>query len=355
MKFEFNHSYKQCLNELAQVFQKNNFELFLVGGTLRDALLGVESKDIDLATNATPDAIERLIKHTKATGKHFGTITALIAYKNQNIPMQITTYRHDGHYSDKRHPDDVVFEHSINIDVKRRDFTVNALAYDILNDVLLDYVGGSSDLANKILRVVGNPMQRFQEDSLRLFRCCRFLAQLEFSCEQNTWDALCSLASHIRLPSKERITSEVLGILNAKKASRGILALCHSGLAQRIFPGLSDQSDTAIIRCDEYDADMRLAYLLKDLDVTQCFESLCLSNHDKHWIKALIKHDFDRKKALFKKTDLALSGQEIMDLGFQGKYIGMIQQHCYDFVLNDLSKNTKEILTAFIKTLKLTA
>ena len=355
MKFEFNHSYKQVLNELAQVFQKNNFELFLVGGTLRDALLGVESKDIDLATNATPNVIERLIEHTKATGKQFGTITALIPYKNQDIPMQITTYRHDGYYSDKRHPDDVVFEHSINVDVKRRDFTVNALAYDILNDKLLDFVGGSSDLANKILRVVGNPMQRFQEDSLRLFRCCRFLAQLEFSCEQNTWDALCSLASHIPLPSKERITSEVLGILKAKKASRGILALCHSGLAQRIFPGLSDQSDTAILRCDDYDVDLRLAYLLKDLDVTQCFESLCLSNHDKHWIKALIKHDFDREKALFKKTDLALSGQEIMDLGFQGKYIGMVQQCCYDYVLNDLSNNTKEILKAFIKTLKLTA
>jgi len=355
MKFEFNHSYKQVLNELAQVFQKNNFELFLVGGTLRDALLGVESKDIDLATNATPNVIERLIEHTKATGKQFGTITALIPYKNQNIPMQITTYRHDGQYSDKRHPDDVVFEHSIDVDVKRRDFTVNALAYDILNDKLLDFVGGSSDLANKILRVVGNPMQRFQEDSLRLFRCCRFLAQLEFSCEQNTWDALCSLASHIPLPSKERITSEVLGILKAKKASRGILALCHSGLAQRIFPGLSDQSDTAILRCDDYDVDLRLAYLLKDLDVTQCFESLCLSNHDKHWIKALIKHDFDREKALFKKTDLALSGQEIMDLGFQGKYIGMVQQCCYDYVLNDLSNNTKEILKAFIKTLKLTA
>ena len=178
---------------------------------------------------------------------------------------------------------------------------------------------------------------------------------MEFSCEQNTWDALCSLASHIPLPSKERITSEVLGILKAKKASRGILALCHSGLAQRIFPGLSDQSDTAILRCDDYDVDLRLAYLLKDLDVTQCFESLCLSNHDKHWIKALIKHDFDREKALFKKTDLALSGQEIMDLGFQGKYIGMVQQCCYDYVLNDLSNNTKEILKAFIKTLKLTA
>tara|TARA_Y100001970_G_scaffold290601_1_gene424936 strand:- start:711 stop:1787 length:1077 start_codon:yes stop_codon:yes gene_type:complete len=351
VKFKLNHPYKTILTSIAKRIKEQGYELYLVGGTIRDALMGRISTDIDLATNATPNSIESLFKETVATGKKYGTITIKKTYQSIKIPIQITTFRSDGDYSDSRHPDSVTFETSLKEDVKRRDFTINALAYDLLTEEIVDYVEGKNDLKNKILRVIGNPQARFQEDSLRLVRCCRFMAQFEFSCEIKTWETVCMLGKTITLPSKERITQELLKLLASKKPSIGINALIESGLGERLFPGISNSHKTVINDLDKLERNIRLAYLLKDLEIDRCFRQLRLSKKQEKWIKSMIQHNFDHKKVVFTKKDLALSGADIKSMGFQDKQIGIIQQHCLDYVMQDFSHNTKVKLKHYIQTI----
>ncbi len=352
MKFKLEHPYINRLKDIASIFRNNHYELFLVGGTIRDALLGEISTDIDLATNATPDKIEELFDNTIATGKEYGTITVIDSNKENTTYMQITTYRADGKYVDIRHPDAVTFKSSLKEDIKRRDFTINALAYDPLTEELIDYENGYQDLEKKWIRVVGDPCKRFKEDSLRLFRCCRLIAKLEFKCEQKTWNSLCQLAKTIALPSKERITEELIKLLESKKPSLGLNALIKSGLGERILPGLNQISQRDIEVINKLEIDLRLAYLLKELDIEICLSNLRLSKQQERWINDLIRCDGDRKKACFQKKDLSLSGNEIKEMGFKGKQIGMIQQHCYDYVIDNFSNNTKTKLIKFINTLK---
>tara|TARA_B100000427_G_scaffold170955_1_gene142133 strand:+ start:17158 stop:18219 length:1062 start_codon:yes stop_codon:yes gene_type:complete len=348
MTFKLKHPYYETIIRLASLFKKHNYELFVVGGTIRDALLGGVSTDIDLATNATPEKIEKICNKTLATGKKYGTITIFQTYQNKTIPMQITTYRSEGNYADKRHPDTVKFETSLQEDIKRRDFTMNALAYDPLTEELIDYVNAQQDLKKKIIRVVGDPITRFNEDSLRLIRCCRFIAQLEFNCDKKTWDALCKLAKIMTLPAKERITIELLKLVSSKHPSLGIDALIQSGLGDRLLPGLSQVNQAVLQEINTIPIDIRLAYLLKELDLQICFNMLSLSKQQQRWIHNIIRYDFDQKKAAFQKTDLALSGLDIKAMGFIGKQIGIIQQACYEYVMQDFTNNTKQKLQQFI-------
>ena len=186
----------------------SGFEAFAVGGCVRDTLLGREPEDWDITTSASPEQVKSLFSHTIDTGIQHGTVTVM---KN-HVGYEVTTYRIDGEYEDARHPKEVIFTSNLFEDLKRRDFTINAMAY---NDErgLVDEFGGIEDLKKGIIRCVGNPMERFSEDALRMFRAIRFAAQLGFVIEEETRLAILDLAPTIAKVSAERIATELVKTL----------------------------------------------------------------------------------------------------------------------------------------------
>ena len=193
--------------EALNTLNKNGYQAFLVGGCVRDALLGIEPKDYDITTNARPDEIEALFEKSIPTGKKHGTITVLL-----KDPIEITTYRMETDYKDHRHPDSVFFVDELEQDLARRDFTMNAMAYH--PDLgFVDPFDGQKDLKEGIIRTVGDPFERFSEDALRMLRAHRFAARFHFKIEEKTLAAIHACASSISCVSPERVRSELLQIL----------------------------------------------------------------------------------------------------------------------------------------------
>jgi poly(A) polymerase/tRNA nucleotidyltransferase (CCA-adding enzyme) len=222
------------LYSFAQTFAQNGYELYLVGGAVRDKLLERQLKDCDFATNATPQQVQTIFKRTIPTGIKHGTITVLW----QDEPYEVTTYRLDGKYTDKRHPDAVVYSQSIQEDLKRRDFTINGLAYSLQQDSLVDLHNGLADLHSGIIRTIGDPSARFAEDALRMLRACRFAAQLNFTIEAQTFTAIQNLAPAIKEIAAERVKEEMDKILITPKPSQGLEYLRQCGLLEHILPEL---------------------------------------------------------------------------------------------------------------------
>lgn len=208
------------LFEVAEVFHKNGFSCYLVGGFLRDILLkrGTGHQDIDIATDATPQEVMGMFRRVIPTGIRHGTVTIL--YKG--LKIECTTFRKEFTYSDSRHPDSVEFAKTIEEDLSRRDFTVNALAFDMKSHKLIDLYDGIGDLQKKLLRCVGDPEQRFTEDGLRPVRALRFSATLEFEIEEQTLRAILKerVRASIKNISVERFTDELEKGFRAKKTSR---------------------------------------------------------------------------------------------------------------------------------------
>ena len=193
------------VGELIKKIEDNGFEAFLVGGSVRDFLLGKDPSDFDIATSANPDDIIRIFEgyHIVPTGIKHGTVTV---FANET-PVEITTYRKDGKYKDFRHPESITFSADIKDDLSRRDFTVNAMAYNQRLG-LLDLFSGRTDLSARIIRCVGDPYIRFREDALRIMRAIRFSAALGFRIEKETKDAIFSLKGLLKNISRERILDE---------------------------------------------------------------------------------------------------------------------------------------------------
>lgn len=188
---------------IINVLNKNNFEAYVVGGCVRDSILKRSINDWDITTNAKPDEVVKLFDKTIKTGIQHGTVTVVL--NNENY--EVTTYRLDGNYVDGRHPEEIHFVSSLKEDLARRDFTINALAYNEESG-LQDYYRGVEDLQNKIIRAVGDPLKRFDEDALRMLRAIRFSAQLDFEIEENTFNAIKELSYSINRISIERIREE---------------------------------------------------------------------------------------------------------------------------------------------------
>lgn len=184
--------------------KKAGFESYLVGGCVRDMLLNRRVSDLDFTTNARPEEIQKLFPHTIPIGANFGTV--IVVHKRKAI--EVTTYRKETHYADGRRPQKVEFGNSLQEDVIRRDFTVNGMALSLENGELLDFVGGLEDLKNKIIRTIGNPVERFQEDGLRPIRACRFASCLGFTIERETALAMPLAKDTIRKVAKERFYEE---------------------------------------------------------------------------------------------------------------------------------------------------
>lgn len=220
--------------KIITTLQANGHEAYLVGGSVRNALLKGKTTDFDITTSAEPEVIMSLFQHTIPTGIQHGTITIVL----DHIPYEVTTYRTDGEYLDKRHPASVQFVRDLAQDLKRRDFTINAMAYDPASGSLVDHFNGQEDLKSRLIRAVGNPSERFHEDALRIIRGIRFAAQLNFNIEAETFKAMTELSPLLVHISQERIYAELSQILMTEKPSIGIKLLLYSGAMHIIMPEL---------------------------------------------------------------------------------------------------------------------
>lgn len=222
--------------ELAEVFARHSKEVYLVGGSVRDFLLGRASPDIDLTTNATPAEVKSLIGQLRpdavyTVGEKFGTVGLI--FDGQRV--EITTYRSE-YYNPKSRKPVVQFGMSLDEDLARRDFTINAMAREILSGRLLDPFGGLTDLRARLVRAVGVPDERFEEDPLRLLRAVRFAVELDFTIETQTAAAIARASSSLPYISWERIGDEMNKILRSPAPGRGVRLLCDLGLAAHIMP-----------------------------------------------------------------------------------------------------------------------
>lgn len=232
---------KKEIKDIAALLENAGFEVYLVGGCVRDFLLGKEPKDWDIATNAKPEEIQKIFPDSVYENQ-FGTVG--VKTRSEDLALKIvevTPYRLEGKYSDKRHPDEIKFAKTVEEDLSRRDFTVNALALSLAEGMagkIIDPFGGQKDLQNKILRAVGNPEERFQEDALRMMRAVRFMAQLGFSIEQKTGEAIKKHAGLLEFISKERIRDELSKMIMTDNAADGIRKMQELGLLKLVLPEL---------------------------------------------------------------------------------------------------------------------
>jgi tRNA nucleotidyltransferase (CCA-adding enzyme) len=243
------------IKEITNIFLKNGYEIYFVGGCVRNMLLGKPIVDWDLTTNATPEDMLKLFPDAFYNNQ-YGTVgipTKIQEVEHAGI-VEVTTFRTEHGYSDKRRPDEVSWGKTIEEDLERRDFTVNAIAVQIKNSDQqlstkdIDPFCGQKDLENRIIRAVGDPKMRFQEDALRLMRAIRFAAQLGFTIEENTLQALTSNAQLLSYIAKERVRDELLKILASNYAYEGIILLKNTGILEYIIPELLEGINVSQVR-----------------------------------------------------------------------------------------------------------
>jgi len=228
--------------EISKILKDNGFQCYVVGGIVRDFLLYKtidDDSEWDLATDAKPEEIFQIFSKKRIKVIPIGIKHGTVAVIYKDKTYEITTFRIDKEYKDGRHPSEVVFTSSIEEDLARRDFTINAMAIDIIDGKFVDPFGGINDLKNKIIRAVGDPDIRFSEDGLRLMRACRFATKLEFTIEEKTLEAMKRNKDKIKNVSAERIRDELIKMLLAKKTSIGIEYMRISGLLEIVLPELN--------------------------------------------------------------------------------------------------------------------
>ncbi len=217
---------------------------YLVGGCVRDLLMGHAPKDYDVATDAHPDAVMRLFPRAFGVGAHFGVVLVPMLVDGREIVTEVATFRSDGAYSDGRRPDQVEYTSDPKHDVLRRDFTINGMLLDVdrylatgdAAAAVLDYVGGREDLAAGVVRAIGKPMRRFTEDKLRMLRAVRFAARFGFTIERETFAAIRVLAPEIKQVSRERTRDELNRMLTEGRAAEAFKMLDATGLLQQVLP-----------------------------------------------------------------------------------------------------------------------
>ena len=217
---------------IIETLEQNGYEAYAVGGCVRDSILGREPNDWDITTSADPYEVKKLFSHTIDTGLQHGTVTIML----EHVGYEVTTYRIDGDYEDSRHPKEVTFTKSLEEDLKRRDFTVNAMAYKD-RDGLIDLFHGMDDIQKKVIRCVGNAEERFTEDALRIMRAVRFSAQFGYEIELETKKAIVKLAPNLKNISAERIREELIKLLVSEHPEYIRIAY-ETGITAQILPEL---------------------------------------------------------------------------------------------------------------------
>jgi poly(A) polymerase len=217
------------------------FQAFFAGGCVRDQFLGIPPRDYDIATDARPEQVVQLFPQSLTVGAQFGVVLV----SGNGVFCEVATFRSDGIYDDGRHPREVVFSKDPRQDVLRRDFTMNGLLYDPVADKVLDYVGGEADIRERVLRTIGNPAERFNEDRLRLIRAARFASRFDFCIETETRESIMDFAGQISSVSRERIRDELVKILTEGYAAKGLQLLDECGLLPHLLPDVSSLKGVA--------------------------------------------------------------------------------------------------------------
>jgi tRNA nucleotidyltransferase (CCA-adding enzyme) len=246
----------RVVNDFSTFFIRAGHQCYLVGGAVRDMLMGREVQDYDIATDALPDEVTKIFRRVIPTGIKHGTVTVLF----KGTRFEVTTFRIDRDYLDGRRPETVLFSPSIEEDLKRRDFTINAMAYDLRKRRLLDPHAGRADLKAGTIRAIGDPLERFQEDGLRPIRACRFAAQLGFTIQEHTFACIPRSIDTVKQVSAERIRDELVRILEAPAPSIGFTLLNDCGLLQLIMPELIACQEVSQGELHRYDLYHHLLY-----------------------------------------------------------------------------------------------
>lgn len=245
------------VREVVEVLQRAGFRAVMVGGSVRDLLLGRVPKDFDVATSAEPTQVLRHFKRVIPTGIEHGTVTVLLGGRH----VEVTTFRAEAAYVDGRRPSKVTFHEDIDADLSRRDFTINAMAYDPLDGVI-DPFGGQADLQARVVRCVGDPLERFSEDGLRPLRAVRFATVLDFALEPRTEAAITQTLAVFGKVALERVNQELVKILLSERVTRGLELLSRTGLLGAFLPEARVDRFAAVGRVPPDEAS-RLAVLLE--------------------------------------------------------------------------------------------
>ena len=273
MKIEIPKNAKMILDTMHDA----GYEAYIVGGCVRDAILGKEPSDWDITTNALPAQVKELFRRTIDTGIEHGTVTVMVGKEG----YEVTTYRIDGKYEDSRHPSEVTFTRDLVEDMKRRDFTINAMAYNE-EEGLVDRFGGIEDLNNRLIRCVGDPRERFTEDALRIMRAVRFAAQLDYDIEDETVAAIKELSPTLKKISAERIQTELVKLLTSDHPEKIKLAY-ELGITAVVLPEFD--------RCMETEQkNIHHMYNVGDHTVV----ALTNVRNDKHLRLTMLMHDFGK-------------------------------------------------------------
>ncbi|MEK7133419.1 MAG: HD domain-containing protein [Patescibacteria group bacterium] len=246
MKYKIPEEIKRIYDTLKNA----GYETYLVGGCVRDLLLGKKPKDWDITTNARPEKIEKLYEKSFYENQ-FGTVSAITDSEDETLKVvEITPYRLESKYSDKRHPDAVKFTGKLEDDLKRRDFTVNAMAlnletqtgsvFPVSGFMLYDFFGGQEDLKKAVIRAVGKPTERFEEDALRIMRALRLAAELDFSIEEKTSQAIKEKGELLDIIAKERIKDELVKIIMSDRPQKGLESMRETGILKYVLPELEE-------------------------------------------------------------------------------------------------------------------
>lgn len=374
------------VESIIERFNSKSFEAYVVGGCVRDCIMGITPKDWDITTNAKPNEIKALFNKTIDTGIKHGTVTVII----NKQPFEVTTYRIDGEYKDKRRPDNVEFTEDLIMDLSRRDFTMNAIAY---HKFYIDPFDGICDIKNGVIRCVGNPNLRFQEDALRMLRALRFSTQLNFCIEPSTFVAIKQNSELISCISIERVRDELLKLIAADTLDNFKL-LTESNILHHVNPKLNAhiKSDvqkyltkspkdivllmTILLHGLSFDAADILYQFKFDnrtirnvLSLTKFLNSKLDDLYDMRKIVANLGYDLTYKLIILRRIfkidndilnlesnfekikgdcvnikDLAVNGDDLKNFGLSGKQIGVALNHLLDVVLNDQSQNVKHLL-----------
>jgi len=366
--------------------ERAGHEVYLVGGSLRDSLLGLDPHDFDLATSARPEQTAALFSDSRVieTGMKHGTVTVL----SDRNPIEITTFRIDGSYTDARHPDSVTFTDRITDDLSRRDFTVNAMAYNPRLG-LVDPFGGRTDLAAKRLRAVGEPCQRFGEDALRILRAFRFAAQLNFSIEEQTLAGVAVCREGLAQIARERIAAELLRLVLSDSPAPALRQMRDGGILPYVLGDYAPEELILNRLSDMPRVDVaRLGFLLSDTDrehAARLLRSLKYSNKQVTGAGAVVDGSklcvtspaearrmiascgiyapfavhasvlrgnspaeaiawVEQNSAACTLSDLALSGRDLLAAGFEGKQVGRMLELLLSEVLEHPELNEKERL-----------
>lgn len=361
----FNINIPTKVETIIECLELNGYEAYIVGGCVRDSLLGKIPNDWDITTNATPNEIINIFEKTIPTGIKHGTVTVLV----DNILFEVTTYRIDGEYSDGRHPDSVKFTESINKDLSRRDFTINAMAYNPKKGVV-DIFDGCKDLDKKLIRCVGNPSIRFEEDALRMLRAIRFSAQLNFTIEETTINSIKEKSPLIKEVSIERIQSEINKILLFDSSKLYLLKKVR--LLEYIIPEICDDLSEILIFTNNIESNLhlKLTMLFRNMSLDSTHYVLRRLRYDNKTINRVLilskyrdyNIELDRisiKRILNKLGDLTLfedliklkmanlsnKDPEILNLLNIQKRANIIIQQKECFMIKDLALNGKDLIS----------